>query len=53
MAAARDAVADLVNGMPQDTGIAIKDFFGEVSGRKKGRELRLRMSRVLCGCDCG
>jgi hypothetical protein len=47
MAAERDAVADLVNGVPQGSKIAVRDFFDEVSGRKKGRELRLRVSRVL------
>ena len=47
MAAARDAFAGLVRGMPQGSKIAIRDFFDEVSGRKKGRELRLRVSRVL------
>ncbi|MGO9571052.1 MAG: O-antigen ligase family protein [Desulfomonilaceae bacterium] len=47
MAAERAAVADLVHGMPQGSKIAVRDFFDEVSGRKKGRELRLRVSRVL------
>ena len=47
MAAARDAIADLVNRVPQGSKIAIRDFFDEVSGGKKGRELRLRVSRVL------
>jgi hypothetical protein len=47
IAAERDAVADLVNGVPQGSKIAVRDFFDEVSGRKKGRELRLRVSRVL------
>jgi hypothetical protein len=47
MAAARYAIADLENWVPQGSKIAIRDFFDEVSGRKKGRELRLRVSRVL------
>ncbi len=47
MAAARDAVSDLVRGMPQGSKFAIRDFFDEVSARRKGRELRLQVSRVL------
>jgi hypothetical protein len=47
MAATRDVIADLENRLPQGSKIAIRDFFDEVSERKKGRELRLRVSRVL------
>ncbi len=53
IAAASAAVADLVNGIPQGSKIAVRDFLDEVSGRKKGREVRLRVSRVLCRWDCG
>jgi hypothetical protein len=47
LSAARHVVADLVKGMPQGSKIAIRDFFDEVSGRKKGREIRLRVSQVV------
>jgi O-antigen ligase len=47
MAAAGDAVADLVKGLPKGSKIAMRDFFDEVSARRKGREIRLQVSRVL------
>ncbi len=46
-AAARYAAADLANAMPHGSKIAVRDFFNEISGRKKGRELKLRVSRVV------
>jgi hypothetical protein len=42
-ASARDAVADLVNRVPKGSKIAIRNFFDEVSGRNKGRELWLEL----------
>jgi O-antigen ligase len=47
MAAALDAVADLVKGMPKGSKIAMRAFFDDVPARRKGRELRLQVSRVL------
>ena len=46
-AAACDAIADLENRAHQGPGTSIRDFLDKVSGGKKGRELRLRVSRVL------
>jgi O-antigen ligase len=47
MAAAGDAIADLAKGLPKGSKIAMRDFFDEVSARRKGREIRLQVSRVL------